>query len=268
MLASIVWKFVWPEYWNVDHQNRIVELSGSNHAELSLRMDDTLKIQKEKDTFGILRRWKGEDCDIYGPSRCVLLTMESTGVPLFGAVSYGIQLLAYQEVGVDDYKIWIAKRAQTKRTFPGMFDSTVGGSICAGEKPFACAVRGAEEEASISSALTLRAAKACGIISYIYRADSKSNSEVGLIQPEIQYLYEMKIEEDIKPIPNDGEVDEFYLLDTSELKIALAEERFSPTVACVILSFFVRHGILTPENEPDYIEIVSRLNRRLFLHTA
>lgn len=31
----------------------------------------------------------------------------------------------------------------------------------------------------------------------------------------------------------------------------------------VLLSFFVRRGILTPENEPDYIEIVSRLHRRL-----
>lgn len=30
----------------------------------------------------------------------------------------------------------------------------------------------------------------------------------------------------------------------------------------VLIDFFIRHGILTPENEPDYIEIVARLHRR------
>lgn len=30
----------------------------------------------------------------------------------------------------------------------------------------------------------------------------------------------------------------------------------------VLLDFFIRHGILTPENEPDFIEICSRIHRR------
>lgn len=34
------------------------------------------------------------------------------------------------------------------------------------------------------------------------------------------------------------------------------------TASAVLIDFFIRHGLLTPENEPDYIEIMARLHRR------
>jgi hypothetical protein len=36
----------------------------------------------------------------------------------------------------------------------------------------------------------------------------------------------------------------------------------------VMVDFFVRHGLITAENEPDYLEISSRLHRRLEYPTA
>ncbi len=48
--------------------------------------------------------------------------------------------------------------------------------------------------------------------------------------------------------------------------MALGE--FKPNCALVLLDFFVRHGIVTAENEPDYIDIVSRLHRRVEFPTA
>jgi hypothetical protein len=64
---------------------------------------------------------------------------------LFGIVTYGVQLLAYQD-NADGPSIWVARRAKTKRTFPSMLDSTVGGSLPTGEQPFECPVHEAEEE--------------------------------------------------------------------------------------------------------------------------
>ena len=38
---------------------------------------------------------------------------------------------------------------------------------------------------------------------------------------------------------------------------------FKPNCALLMLDFFIRHGILTPENEADFDEIKSRLHRPL-----
>jgi hypothetical protein len=44
---------------------------------------------------------------------------------------------------------------------------------------------------------------------------------------------------------------------------ALAEGQFKPNCAMVMIDFLIRHGILTVENEGNYLEILSRLHRRL-----
>jgi len=68
---------------------------------------------------------------------------------------------------------------------------------------------------------------------------------------------------DAIPKPGDDEAIDFQLLTVEEVKKALAESRFKPNCAHLLLEFFVRHGILTAENEPGYIEIVSRFHRKL-----
>ena len=40
---------------------------------------------------------------------------------------------------------------------------------------------------------------------------------------------------------------------------------FNPNCALLVLDFFIRHGILTPENEADFDEVKSRLPRPLNL---
>lgn len=37
---------------------------------------------------------------------------------------------------------------------------------------------------------------------------------------------------------------------------------FKPNTALVILDFMIRHGYLTPEDEPDYQEMMTRLHGR------
>lgn len=165
-------------------------------------------------------------------------------------------------------KIWISKRAETKRRFPGMLDSTVGGCMPTGETPFECLVRECEEEVSFPPALTRQYAKACGTMNYLYLLDERSGGELGCFSPEVQFLYEMKIPEDVKPVPGDDEVAEIVLMDVEQIKEELAKGSFTPANGCVVLDFFIRHGILTFENEPDYVEIASRLHRVMDLRTA
>lgn len=256
---SITWQ---GDRWKIDHVSREIQLLGDSERERTHRLRETLLQEKEKGTFHLLSLWTGESCPVYGPTGDLVLSIERIAAPLFGVVTYGVQLLAYTETD-DELHVWIARRAQTKRTFPGMLDSTVGGGMTTGETPFECLVREANEEASFDTTLTTSRAVAVGAISYVSLTDERSKGEKGLLCPEIQFTYEMRVPADLIPVPGDGEAEGFTLMSIDQLKEALANGEFTPANGEVVLDFFIRHGILTFENEPDYTTIVSRLHRSL-----
>ena len=50
--------------------------------------------------------------------------------------------------------------------------------------------------------------------------------------------------------------------------MALRNGEFTPTDRCIVLDFFMRHGIVNSESEENYVEIVSRLRRMHDFPTA
>ena len=160
-------------------------------------------------------------------------------------------------------KIWTPRRARTKQTYGGMLDNAVAGGIASGESPFESLVRECGEEASLGEELVRSKAKASGTVTYWYIRDERAGGETNLMQPEVQYVYDLELPEDTIPKPGDDEVEEFYLWGVEEVQEAMRRGEFKPNCALVVLDFLVRHGILTTENERDYIEIVSRLHRKL-----
>lgn len=53
------------------------------------------------------------------------------------------------------------------------------------------------------------------------------------------------------------------LLTVPQVVEALHSGEFKPNCGLILVDFFVRHGIVTPENEPNYLEISWRSHRRL-----
>jgi hypothetical protein len=100
-------------------------------------------------------------------------------------------------------------------------------------------------------------------VTYYYIRDERAGGETNLMQPECQYIYDLELPEDVIPKPGDDEVEEFYLWSIDEVKQAMENGEFKPNCALVVLDFLIRHGFLTNENDRDFIEIVSRLHRRL-----
>ena len=144
-----------------------------------------------------------------------------------------------------------------------MLDITVGGSLPTGESPFECLIRECAEEASFPGDLVRKHAIAVGTITHVNISDERGGGELGLICPEVQFTYEMKLPNDIVPVPGrDNEAESITLMSVDALKHALETGEFTPANGCIVLDFFVRHGILNFENEPDYIEIAARLHRR------
>ncbi|KAI4184412.1 MAG: hypothetical protein LQ346_006124 [Caloplaca aetnensis] len=265
----VVEKMPWGKNWVVDHDKKrlfpyVEGLSPANFSEQSKVIDETLRTAKGKGAFKVLEKWRNELYTIHGPDQ--LITMERSGSPLFGIVTYGVHMTAYVNTQ-DGMKIWVPKRASGK-TYGGLLDNTVAGGIAAGEKPFECIVREAAEEASFPEELIRSAAKPCGTISYFSFRDKQAGGETDLLQPEVQFVYDMEVGEDVVPTPSDDEVDDFRLWTVGEVQDALSKGLFKPNCALYLLDFFIRHGILTLENERNYVEIVSRLHRKLPFPTA
>lgn len=270
LIDKVADRFSWGEDWVVDHSARTVTLMGGDT--LSRRneiMHRTLISEREMGTFKDLQGWTNELFPVYGPNKELVVSIERAAAPLFGVLTYGVQLLAYQETPEGNISgVWIARRAKTKRTYPGMLDSTVGGCLPTGESPFECLIRECAEEASFSADLVRKHAVAVGAVSYVGISDERGGGELGLLCPEVQFIYEMKLPDDVVPVPGENEVEEIKLFSVEELKDALGRGEFTPANGCIILDFFVRHGIITFETEPNYIEIAVRLHRRHDLLTA
>ncbi|KAK5165274.1 uncharacterized protein LTR77_009372 [Saxophila tyrrhenica] len=256
--------------WKLDDEARSLTLTaGSNEAERSQAIEATTKAMRETDHFAVLKGWRDELYPVYGPNGELLFSIERAASALFGIVTYGVHMSAYtygKREGAEgekkEMRIWVPRRAATKQTYGGMLDNTVAGGIATGESAFESLVREAQEEASLPEDVVRRDAKAVGTVTYFHIRDQRAGGETRLLQPECQYVYDLELAEDVVPKPSDDEVAGFELKNVEEVKQALKDGEFKPNCAMVLLDFFVRHGILTPD-EPGYIEMVSRLHRRL-----
>ena len=266
--TAIAAKIAATQHWKLDETNKTLtfrpkrDVSPADSLEsrnvLLAREISSLRYQK---VFKVLDGWRDEEYPIYGPKRELLLSMERSCTPLFGVITYGVHMTGFVRSD-EGLKIWAPRRALTKQTYPGMMDNTVAGGLSTGEDPFRCLVRECEEEASLPEDI-VQSAKAVGTLTYFHVRDSRAGGETGLCQPECQYIYDLELPPEVRPKPNDNEAIDFQLLTVEEVKTALADGKFKPNCAMLLLEFFVRHGIITPENEPDYIEIMARLHRRL-----
>ncbi|GKZ24021.1 hypothetical protein AbraIFM66951_010519 [Aspergillus brasiliensis] len=271
ILNSTVERFHLPsEWWAIDSENRSVTLLAPPDATPQQRSDimaKTLDKAVELGTFDILKGWRNEMYPIYGPGGKFLLEMERSATPLFGVVSYGVHSTVYVE-DENGLRIWVPRRSRTKQTYPGMLDNSVAGGMSTTEHPFECLVREAMEEASLPEDVVRANATPAGCVTYTYVRSAKAGGETDLVQPEVEYIFDIKVGADIIPKPCDTEVEEFMLFTIDQTKEALANGEFKPNCAVVLIDFFIRHGILTPENEPDYLEIIARMHRRLEFPTA
>ncbi|KAF2994530.1 hypothetical protein E8E13_003410 [Curvularia kusanoi] len=265
VLPSVAEVFRGTPGWDLDDAERILTLSaGSDADSRSAAVETSLLALRATGHFKVLDKWRGELYAVYGRDKELLFRVERAASPLFGVVTYGVHLTAYTRDEVTgEIKIWTPRRAKTKQTYGGMLDNAVAGGISAGESPFESLVRECAEEASLGEELVRSRVKAAGTVTYWYVRDERAGGETGLLQPEVQYVYDLELPKDVVPKPGDDEVEEFYLWSVEEVQAAMARGEFKPNCSLVVLDFLIRHGILTEAKERDFIEIVSRLHRRL-----
>ncbi|KLO18950.1 hypothetical protein SCHPADRAFT_865872 [Schizopora paradoxa] len=217
------------------------------------------------------RLWRNELYAVYAnpfkTSEEPLFEMERVTAALFGVVTYGVHMTVYHPPAPgsnEEMKIWVARRALTKQTFPGLYDNTCAGGMVSGMGPLETLCKESFEEASIPEEITKKYAQCTGAVSYYFQTG------IGWLQPEVEYTYELAIphnlsQEELKaftPTPQDGEVSGFELLPVSEVIDRMHQLVFKPNCAVVLIDFLMRHNIITPENELNYLEIMTRMHGR------
>eukprot|EP00746_Dinoflagellata_sp_MGD_P026070 gnl/MRDRNA2_/MRDRNA2_161450_c0_seq1.p1 gnl/MRDRNA2_/MRDRNA2_161450_c0~~gnl/MRDRNA2_/MRDRNA2_161450_c0_seq1.p1 ORF type:complete len:291 (+),score=60.49 gnl/MRDRNA2_/MRDRNA2_161450_c0_seq1:28-873(+) len=177
------------------------------------------------------------------------------GVRGFGSHVNGLTVSAASKDGSPD-QLWVARRAETKATYPGRLDHIVAGGLSHGERPGENVIKECAEEASIPRELALRA-RPVGTVSY-----SEMDETGWGLKRDVLFCYDLELPADFSPVAADGEVQNFALWDIPSVIESLAAENndWKPNVALVIIDMLVRRGFLAPE-EQGYVKLVRSLRQ-------
>ncbi|KAJ9155701.1 NUDIX domain-containing protein [Pleurostoma richardsiae] len=200
------------------------------------------------------------------PGADFFCAIERFPAPMFGILSRGAHCTAYVPAPPGgrprDLRVWVARRADHLFSYPGMLDTTIAGGVKAGDTPLECVVAEAGEEASLDAAAVREGVRTAGAVTYVER------SRHGHVSPTVLYVYDLPVGEEVRMEPRDDEVAEFHLWGVERVTEAMLAGRFKPNCNLVMIDFFVRHGVITQEEERDYLDIMTRLHRRLPVPTA
>jgi 8-oxo-dGTP pyrophosphatase MutT (NUDIX family) len=209
----------------------------------SVMVADWGGLRLKGELYPVVARWGQE------PS----MLMDRSMVVLFGVPSHGVHVNGYVQKE-DGLYLWVGKRAANKSVAPGKLDNMI-----AGGQPYDLTLmdnlaKEAEEEANVPRELALTAVPV-GLISYV-REDKWG------LRPDVMFCFDLAVPADFSPQNQDGEISDFYLLPVAEVAQRVCHSQdFKLNVNLVIIDFLIRHGIVTPDGERDYIDMVRGLRK-------
>ncbi|KAI9042951.1 putative thiamine pyrophosphokinase [Aspergillus affinis] len=267
MVESVVSKMPWTSDFRVistadKKEVHLLRPQGEQNwqDQCSKIIERQIAVARESGALPGLGRPRHEEFPIVGAQFSV--GIDRSAFSMFGIIGRGVHMTVYTQTD-SGIKFWVPQRNASKSTYPGCLDNTVAGGMATGEEPLECLLREATEEAGMSEDSLRRDVRAAGTVTWINISDERSGGQPGLINPGVLYVYDLEVKPDVVFQPVDNDIEAFHLMDAEKVKQALLGGRFKPASGCVILDFLIRHGVITPEEEEDYAEIVSRLHRKL-----
>lgn len=126
-----------------------------------------------------------------------------------------------------------------------------------GDTPLSTILRESAEEALLDSDYVSEYIRPVGVLPFPNRSPG------GWILPGLYHLFDLPLPLDgsIHPRVNalDGEVEAFELLEVDEVLNRLLEGRFKSSSALAVVDFLIRHGFVTDDSDPRYMEICRAL---------
>lgn len=217
------------------------------------RSDAIAQVLEVLRSRGRIPGWRNEFYPVgQGFHAPALARMERAATPLFGLLTYGVNLNGFVGRGYG-MSVWVARRAASKQIDPGMLDMIVGGGQPTDVTPWDNLMKECREEAGMSLDLA-RNARPASLITLMFAA--QEGLRIGL-----QFNYDLELPRDFVPRNTDGEVEEFQLVPASELIEGFkAKDEFMLDAAVANLDFLIRHGLIGPD-DPDYLSLIAHLRQ-------
>ncbi|KAL6946925.1 hypothetical protein ACO0QE_001779 [Hanseniaspora vineae] len=248
-------------------QDNCLRFKSSNFEERNKGVDELAQFLRKEQIFDCLKGWRNERYVMYDLKKQPYVLVERALTNIFGIITYGIHINGAVIDENNHINFWIPKRAATKQTWPLKYDNIIAGGLGYPYGIQETMLKECMEEGNLSEELALKYTKPAGCVSYLYHSGEFESdcfqSEGSSITGEVEYIYDMFLPPDVTPTPNDGEVESFKLYSLQETLDLLRSNDFKPNCALIFVDFFIRHGYITPENEPNYAEIVRKMHRTL-----
>lgn len=192
---------------------------------------------------GLFTAWRDETYAVvvrHGDAPLALI--ERAASRFWGTLTFGAHCNGYiADDGGRPTHLWIARRALTKPTDPGLLDNLVGGGVPHGQTPFETLVREGFEEAGLDAA-TMRGATPGRVI------ELARDIPEGFMHEQL-YTFDLRLPMDLTPINQDGEVAELKLVTVDEAVARAAAGTMTVDAALVTLDFALRHRLLSATDQ-------------------
>lgn len=225
----------WPDVFKVADEK--IQLQSAGEPALSAAF---ARVAQDLAREGAVRGWRGETYAIRAQEGGnALFHIERAAVRFFGLTSSAAHLNGFFFQN-ESPTIWIARRAATKATDPGMLDNLVAGGVPTGEDAGQALLRECGEEAGIPEALAQKARPA-GALRLCRDVPEGLNSE-------ILHVYDLALPPDFRPRNVDGEVSAFQSLEMPAVLECIARGEIAVAAGLVAVDFALRHGTLPDES--------------------
>ncbi|HUG59864.1 MAG TPA: DUF4743 domain-containing protein [Candidimonas sp.] len=203
-------------------EDEAVHITASPRQRLTLNAVLAQLAVSLKDT-GCLRGWRDELLDVIGEGRRLAVIERAAMRPL-GLLTKAVHLNAWSPDG----GLWIARRALSKSTDPGMWDTLVGGLAGAGESMDVSLLRESNEEAGLVAS-DIEARSPLRIILRMHRRLPEG------YQVEDVLVSDCVLAQSVTPRNLDGEVSDIKLVAMDELWAMVEAGEFTREAELVIL---------------------------------
>jgi 8-oxo-dGTP pyrophosphatase MutT (NUDIX family) len=179
--------------------------------------------------------------------------IDRVGLPALGLPAFGVHVNGFVRRDGELF-LWVAHRAMDRLVAPGKLDHLVAGGLPLDHSAIQTMIKEAEEEAGLSAEIAGRARPA-GVVTYRLALPEG-------LRNDTLFVYDLELPPDVTPVNRDGEVERFELWPVAGVIEELhATNNFKFNVPLVLIDFLIRHGLLDPDEEPDYVALAQGLRR-------
>ena len=174
----------------------------------------------------VLRYWRNEQLAVRDAQGRLLGTVERGVVRPLGIASHAVHLVGRSADG----RFWVQQRSHAKASDPGLWDTLVGGMVSAADSVASALERETWEEAGLRP-------RELHDVCRGGRVDLRKpllDGGGGYVQEQIDW-YHCIVPGGVRPVNQDGEVEQFELIEQSELVARLQRNEFTTEAALILV---------------------------------